>query len=457
MAYIAPPVQIPVNVRAFGAVGDGVHDDTAALNAAAAGGLPLWLPPGIWTLSSPLVLATQGAQLWGSDETVKWGPNLAATSCLIQPTPDFSGSSIISCTTDYTTIRGLTISSTGTTHTIPAVLATGTGNNLYRVAISNLGGVQYAGASRFVIEDVLCSYTGATGFNLIDASIGFLNRCNAGPAGNNGDTAVSYSLVNGGSINVTSCEANGTPYRQLYNYNSVDNEFYDFEANGATDAQIHIENATDVVFTRLYVLQDSTVGLRIKNSSIIQVQGGWIGGSVSSTTVVIVDSAQVTLTPVRLDGDTHGADILAVLGTSAEIAVTGVNFYGNGAAHGVRWASTQTPAYSALTGNTFSAVSGTAITASTTAALSDSTLVIAHNAGFNPVGPLTAPAMPASGTPYTNGFLVDCQVAITGGTVTSIAIGGQTTGLTSGVFHVPAGVAITVTYSAAPTWTWYGL
>ena len=55
-----------------------------------------------------------------------------------------------------------------------------------------------------------------------------------------------------------------------------------------------------------------------------------------------------------------------------------------------------------------------------------------------------------------NPFPFDCAVYITGGTVTAVAIGGTATGLTSGQFFVPAGETITLTYSAAPTWTWFG-
>ena len=77
-------------------------------------------------------------------------------------------------------------------------------------------------------------------------------------------------------------------------------------------------------------------------------------------------------------------------------------------------------------------------------------------ANVNPAGPQTAPAIPASGTAYTNPFPFDCAVYITGGTVTAVAIGGTATGLTSGQFFVPAGETITLTYSAAPTWTWFG-
>ncbi|MGE7437955.1 hypothetical protein [Kitasatospora sp. NPDC001175] len=45
-------------------------------------------------------------------------------------------------------------------------------------------------------------------------------------------------------------------------------------------------------------------------------------------------------------------------------------------------------------------------------------------------------------------------MTITGGTVTGIAVDGQTTGVTSGTVLVPSGRTVTLTYSAAPAWTW---
>lgn len=79
-----------------------------------------------------------------------------------------------------------------------------------------------------------------------------------------------------------------------------------------------------------------------------------------------------------------------------------------------------------------------------------------NNSGYNPAGPQTAPAIPTSGSAYTNPFPFDCAVYVTGGTVSAIAIGGTATGLTSGQFFVPAGETITLTYTAAPSWTWFG-
>jgi len=83
--------------------------------------------------------------------------------------------------------------------------------------------------------------------------------------------------------------------------------------------------------------------------------------------------------------------------------------------------------------------------------------VAALNPGYNPVGVLTAPAIPASGTAVTNTFGIRVRVFISGGAVSAIAINGTATGLTSGTFELDPGETITLTYTSAPTWTWFGL
>ncbi|MEF3306682.1 glycosyl hydrolase family 28-related protein [Paenibacillus sp. GYB003] len=82
---------------------------------------------------------------------------------------------------------------------------------------------------------------------------------------------------------------------------------------------------------------------------------------------------------------------------------------------------------------------------------------ISQNIGFNPVGLLTAPAIPASGDTVinTNGFSV--RVFIFGGMVSTIWLNGVGSGVTSGMFILDPGEFISITYSAAPSWTWYGL
>ena len=46
---------------------------------------------------------------------------------------------------------------------------------------------------------------------------------------------------------------------------------------------------------------------------------------------------------------------------------------------------------------------------------------------------------------------VPVDITVTGGTVTVIAVGGITTGLTTGTFRIPPAGSITITYSVAPT------
>jgi hypothetical protein len=64
------------------------------------------------------------------------------------------------------------------------------------------------------------------------------------------------------------------------------------------------------------------------------------------------------------------------------------------------------------------------------------------------------PSIPSSTTPVTNTSPLPATVVITGGTMTNVSVGGVTVGTGAGTYTVPSGVAISMTYSAAPTWTW---
>lgn len=76
------------------------------------------------------------------------------------------------------------------------------------------------------------------------------------------------------------------------------------------------------------------------------------------------------------------------------------------------------------------------------------------NLDQNP-GVVAAPTLPTSGTALTNSFWRDASVSITGGTVTGISVSGTTifTSTPATVF-VPSGRTITLMYSVAPTWQW---
>ena len=91
------------------------------------------------------------------------------------------------------------------------------------------------------------------------------------------------------------------------------------------------------------------------------------------------------------------------------------------------------------------------------------TLAIRNCPGYNPVGsavPGTAFALPASGTAWTNNTGVDGTLFVTAaGTVTDVVVQGVTVGSSLAVgqsFFVPAGGTFTLTYSAAPTLVFVG-
>lgn len=89
--------------------------------------------------------------------------------------------------------------------------------------------------------------------------------------------------------------------------------------------------------------------------------------------------------------------------------------------------------------------------------MSENNNIITDNKGYNPVGVITAPGVPPSNTAQTNMHAYPCRIAVAGGTVSNIAINGTATGLTSGAFVLQPAESITLTYTVAPTWVWWGL
>jgi hypothetical protein len=112
-------------------------------------------------------------------------------------------------------------------------------------------------------------------------------------------------------------------------------------------------------------------------------------------------------------------------------------------------------------------VSGNAVAGVQNLATSYSGFVIRNNPGFNPVGLLGAPDVPASGAPLTNSTGYDATIYITSGThPITVAINGTVlTGATipgggaaSGPIRLAANQNITLTYvtGGTPSWQWIG-
>lgn len=69
-------------------------------------------------------------------------------------------------------------------------------------------------------------------------------------------------------------------------------------------------------------------------------------------------------------------------------------------------------------------------------------------------GPLPTPSIPSSGASYTNPYGLASTIYIKGGTVSDINVNGMGGIGTAGSFRLGPDDAITLTYSAAPTWAW---
>ena len=68
--------------------------------------------------------------------------------------------------------------------------------------------------------------------------------------------------------------------------------------------------------------------------------------------------------------------------------------------------------------------------------------------------PVVTPSFPGSASNIPNPYPYPVTVVVTGGTATQTQVNGQIVGPGDGTYIVPAGGAIQVTYSVAPTWTW---
>ena len=77
-----------------------------------------------------------------------------------------------------------------------------------------------------------------------------------------------------------------------------------------------------------------------------------------------------------------------------------------------------------------------------------------NGTGLDGGGGFATPSVPLTTVPVTNTSPLPATVVVTGGTVSLVTVNGVTVGTGDGTYTVPPGQAITLTYSAAPTWTW---
>ncbi|MFM0044141.1 hypothetical protein [Paraburkholderia sediminicola] len=241
----------------------------------------------------------------------------------------------------------------------------------------------------------------------------------------------------------------------------VSNSFFDTAVNGVMINATGTGNVIRAVFTNSWASSHSNVGVTVENNGTGVVQG-----------VQFVNH-------IGINNTNYGFQINGGTGNATDIGVADSLFANNGS-HGIVVANGSTSvtlsgdrsgAYGGVAGNggygvfvgssvTNLNILGNQLVGNTSGSISDNTAgttkTIKANTGYNP-RPSTSITVTASPFTYTNNTGDTINVFVTGGTVTNVALGGNTVAaLTNTVIPVPQGASVVVTYSAAPTMTYIG-
>jgi hypothetical protein len=464
-------------VSEFGADSTGRTDSTTMIQAALASVPPsggtVYLPAGKYLISSPLVVTRTGTSVTGAGQ--------GAT--VLQVSPSFARAAAIAVTgANEVRLSGLAITGASPSY----------GSN------PAADGIRIINSKSATVQDCYLAYLNGYAVGVVSDS--------ASSSGSLWSRLVNvhvYDCAQGARIlgNSASSYNTGT---------AVDSCI--FEQIGGGDALL-IEDAHDVLVSNLeaWNLSSSTgSSIHVKGASgAVQMSNIDVGGLTGTTpqrqaTVLIESGPNGTPGGISINGGivecgTPGLSVSA----GNQITVSGIQFFKN-ANHGLTVSGTAdilvTGCYFSHNGYTAAADNfDAAITASSGAVRIESCKfstpagsgsgqvacainanpqtyvqqcwftgasafgggggshpkLARNNPGFNPVGHVTSPPIPASGTSLTNPFGQDCTVCVTGGTVSAVSIGGTATGLKSGAFRLPWNQTITLAYSRAPTWTWF--
>ena len=445
------------NVKAYGAKGDGVTDDTtaiqAAINAATSGGT-IFFPPGLYIHSATLSPIGSDTRFLGSGATLRTTTALSNGQIQINGLNGCSVEEMVfeSASTTYTSnpaadaiqiinssdthirnVRGYYINGwlvnggySGTSFGSFGIFLSGIYNRQGLRGISLTGtsnaGLTYSVAA--MLSDCFMDTLGDVCYQFTDCHDVMIDNCEGYSTGGNtlylhgycrAIYAASIDVGSGGSGNAIYLDSstNGFPGQCVIGPGIAE--------TGAT--ALTIEDCDDVTFIGMDFNSSTSVGVSVLGGTAVRFIGCRCEG---------------------INNPTNGADL------SVNSASVKVRFY-----DGV-FASTQIPQAVYVVANNQVQIINSEFQGGIPQFGGSIPQLARGNNGYNPTGPQTAPAIPASGTALANPFPFDCTVYVTAGTVTAIAVGGTATGLTSGSVFIPAGETITLTYTVAPTWVWIG-
>lgn len=489
-------MQNSYNVGDFGAFGDGVTDDTTAINAAInvcaanAGGI-VDFNAGKYLISGAGLSLPSGVALRGVNDFSAWfypgirGTRIVCAPSMVNPLVN------VAAGTDYFAVDGIAFSTTSGNTTAPTIQVNGTavsvcGNAVFRnIESSNLGGIYLNHCNRTLMSSVvLQSWRGNYGFYFNGSSIILMEFCSSASSGvgtsPSGPYVAHYGLYGAGSLVMLDCGGAGQPYYGMDIVDGISICAYDFENNGATQAVVHITGSGgDLNFHRIYNNGPACVnGFQFDgacNYGNIQVIGGDIGNFTGSALSVAPSSGQVArglFSGVYL-GCSPASPYFYFSGPAWSWAIT------NNVIAGVQPSpqilvdtSTQQQRRMLLADNLFELTQGPGSISVPGPVLPGYGWSIKDNPGLNPAGKIaTPPPVGPSGSRIYNNTGYDCNVYVSASawpstTVTAISIGSlaNTTGLVAApgstvAVHVPACQSLYLTYTGpgpAPYCAWFG-
>lgn len=473
-----------VSVADFGAVGDGVTDDTTAFNNAVAalvakGGGTLYIPEGKFLLEGTVVIAFSGIWVAGESPSSSWivtgSVNGAAIQfgdgintyyrCGIERVVFGAKNGIVTapgnCGLKVVKNSNFTLMDTQV-FDFPAKLNTGIiFDNTSQSFITNIGVQSCFIAGVYFINNSLDIYivngrsdNNTLGWHIDDCQglyftncSGYGNSTNAwrieSTVGNNtkylffancvGDTSGSHNwYITDLIIGVFTGCWGSTQTSQ------VTNTF----ANGFFLTGTSPSDVRDILFSNCTAFANNSHGFSLYSCTHVSLSN-CMGGSETE--------------PFAGNGQ-GGAGSGAFIDTATQVTVTGGQFTGN-----VTYGIDLSPAATDVTISSCNLKFNDGAQLSNAATSAGSNIRIQNVAGYNPLmGVVTQPAVPASGVEVENTSGSDCMVYIVGGTVSNIQVGvpGSLSSVASTTpfsVYIPAGAAIKLTYSVAPTWQWSGL
>ncbi len=469
VAYVEPCC-FWIDIRNYGAVGNGITDDTAsiqaALNVLTATTNWLYIPAGNWKVSAELTSTKSNIVIFGNGQASK-----IITSSLTANIFTVTGSRItfrdLCVWSSVTKTAGYAFSLTTPQDVVfenvylgtPA-LVTADGNLLWKGIYFNgfnqchwRGGYIYAQSDAVTIRGNGAYKAGlwfSNGFRILSSAKAFYIGGDAGGISiDEGDLS-----LNEYGVFVSDALVPGTQNRELFlgpqlTIDGCSMHGVYFDANSISLAKI----------MGTWVASNNTLGA---GSGAVEVQpsqpadfrhmltGARIFNNKLSGIVSNDGELQVVGCEIMSNGLVSGGHGIWLANTAiAEVLIQGNKIRANGIV-GTGYGILVAP------GIDYYSILDNDITDNLQGSIKDSDnapKIVKNNRGYNPVGNAT-PAVPNTTVAYTNAYGQDCMVVISGGTVTVIAVNGTTTGLTSGTVIVPANGTITLTYSVAPTWTW---